>query len=430
MAYDEPAYRRRDGETDSTDATTRMSRGYGQPETGYRPEGSHRREEQYAPQYATTAETRVPDYAEAPRVTQAALDDAFDDPAHGEVGRDRMAVHFLWEFVLLLAAGGLGYLLYASQRDAVTGAALDQLLVQGAALGLLALGAAATLRTAAPNLAIGPVAVASALHFAENGDTGVLQAAGVALVVGLVGGLLLALLVVGFHVPGWAASLAAALGVIVYIQLRPGPVDVQGDYDPTRHAVYLFGGFAALTIIGGLLGLIKNVRRTVGRFRPVGDPADRRGVGGAVVTAGAIVFSSVLAVGAGVLIASGNDTPVVPSVGLEWTGLALGAALVGGTSAYGRRGGVLGTLLAVAVLTMFLRYQDLEGWDISTYATAAVAVAGGLVVTRLVETFGRPAPAADTQWTEPPAATTWQAPPAEPGPAPRTDPWDSSRWGS
>ncbi|MDP9798232.1 ribose/xylose/arabinose/galactoside ABC-type transport system permease subunit [Catenuloplanes nepalensis] len=423
MAYDEPAYRRRDGETDST---ARVTGGYGQPETAYRPEGSHRRDEQYP----ATAETRAPDHTEPPRVSPASLEDAFDDPNHGEVGRDRMAVHFLWEFVLLLAGGGLAYLLYAGQADAVTGAALDTLLVQGAALGMLALGAGATLRTAAPNLAIGPVAVASALHFAENGDTGVVQAAGIALVIGLLGGLILALVVVGFHVPGWAASLAASLGVIVYIQLRPGPVDVQGDYDPTRHAIYLFGGFAALTIIGGLLGLIKNVRRTVGRFRPVGDPADRRGVGGAVMTTGAIVFSSVLAVVAGVLLAAGSADPVVPSVGLEWTGLALGAALVGGTSAYGRRGGVFGTLFAVAVLTLFLRYQDLESWDISVYATAAVAVGGGLVVTRLVETFGRPAPAPDTQWTEPPAATTWQAPPAEPGPAPRTDPWDSTRWGS
>lgn len=409
MAYDEPAYR------------PRGSGGYSQPDQMYRPEGSHRREDGQAEEYAT---------AEAPRVSQARLDDAFDDPQHGEVGRDRMAVHFLWEVVLLLAAGGLAYLLYSGQSDAVTGAALDKLLVQGAALGLLALGAGATLRTAAPNLAIGPVAVASALHFAENGDLGVLEAAGVALVIGLLGGLILAFVVVGFHVPGWAASLAAALAVIVYIQMRPGPVDLQGDYEPAQHAIYLFGGFAGLAIIGGLLGLIKNVRRTVGRFRPVGDPADRRGVGGAFVTGLAIVFSTVAAVVAGVLIAAGNGVAVLPSVGLEWTGLALGAALVGGTSAYGRRGGVFGTVLAVALLVLFLRYQELENWDISTYATAAVAVGGGLVVTRLVETFGRPAPAPDTQWVEPPAATAWQAPEPEPGPAPRTDPWDSTRWGS
>lgn len=410
MAYDEPAYRQRGG--------------YGQPEPVYRPEGSHRREETHE-QYAAP-----PEYAEPQRLSQATLDDAFDDPRHGEVGRDRMAVHFLWEVVLLLAAAGLAYLLYSGRPGEVTGAALDGLLVQGTALGLLALGAGATLRTAAPNLAIGPVAVASALHFAENGDLGVIEAAGVALAIGLLGGMLLAFVVVGFHVPGWAASLAAALAVIVYIQLRSGPVDVQGDYEPARHALYLFGGFAGLSIIAGLLGLIKNVRRTVGRFRPVGDPADRRGAGGAVVTGLAIVFSSVAAVVAGVLLAAGNGAAVAPSVGLEWTGLALGAALVGGTSAYGRRGGVFGTVFAVVILVLFLRYQDLENWDISTYATAAVAVGGGLVVTRLVEAFGRPAPAPDTRWTEPPAATAWQEPEPEPGPAPRTEPWDSTRWGS
>ncbi|MFI5840799.1 ABC transporter permease [Catenuloplanes sp. NPDC051500] len=405
MAYDEAAYRQRGG--------------YTQPEQVYRPEGSHRRDDAQAEQYAEPAYVAPP-----------TLDDAFDDPRHGEVGRDRMAVHFLWELVLLLAAAGLAYLLYSGQQDAVTGAALDKLLVQGAGLGLLALGAGATLRTAAPNLAIGPVAVASALHFAENGDLGVLEAAGVAVVIGLLGGLILAFVVVGFHVPGWAASLAAALGVIVYIQMRSGPVNLQGDYEPTRHAIYLFGGFAGIAVIAGLLGLIKNVRRTVGRFRPVGDPADRRGVGGAVVTGLAITFSSVAAVVAGVLLAAGNDVPVLPSVGLEWTGLALGAALVGGTSAYGRRGGVFGTVFAVAILVLFLRYQELENWDISTYATAAVAVGGGLVVTRLVETFGRPAPAPDTRWTEPPSATAWQAPEPEPSPAPRADPWDSTRWGS
>jgi hypothetical protein len=32
------------------------------------------------------------------------LGDVFDDPEHGEPGRDRFAVHALWELVLLLAA--------------------------------------------------------------------------------------------------------------------------------------------------------------------------------------------------------------------------------------------------------------------------------------------------------------------------------------
>jgi hypothetical protein len=57
---------------------------------------------------------------------------------------------------------------------------------------------------------------------------------------------------------------------------------------------------------------------------------------------------------------------------------------------FGRRGGVFGTILAVVGLVLFDRYQLAEGWEIALLATAACAVAGGLVVSRLVETFGRP----------------------------------------
>src|SRR5258706_14419626 len=41
----------------------------------------------------------------------AQLDEVFDDPEHGDPGRDRMAVHALWETVLLLGAASLVYLL-------------------------------------------------------------------------------------------------------------------------------------------------------------------------------------------------------------------------------------------------------------------------------------------------------------------------------
>ena len=42
--------------------------------------------------------------APVPRaVTAAELDGVFDDPIHGEPGRDRFAVHVVWEFVLLVS---------------------------------------------------------------------------------------------------------------------------------------------------------------------------------------------------------------------------------------------------------------------------------------------------------------------------------------
>jgi hypothetical protein len=144
--------------------------------------------------------------------------------------------------------------------------------------------------------------------------------------------------------------------------------------------------------------------------------------------------------------------PAQGSVGvnwLEWTLIGLGVALIGGTSAFGRRGGVFGTTLAVLALVLFDRFQEGQGWEIALLATAAAAVAAGLVVTRLVETFGRPrAGAEDPESTQrwestpapaeerstaaggwPSAATdSWSsALPARPAPG-TPDPWDDDRW--
>jgi hypothetical protein len=258
-------------------------------------------------------------------------------------------------------------------------------------------------------------------------------------------GLLVALLVAGFHVPSWAATLAAGLAAIVFIQQRTAPVDVQGEYDPTKHALYLFGGLAAITVLAGLFGTLKTVRRAVGRFRPVADPALRRGSAAGVLVTISTVISMVFAVLAGMLLAAGANGPVAPTTGIEWTGLAMGAALIGGASAFGRRGGIAGGLLATAALTLFITYADERNLDIAPAALAAVVVALGLLVTRLVETYGRPRSAVEqpTEWVEEPApatTTSWDAARAQP-PEPwtsslpeqpvdsRADRWGGERWG-
>lgn len=377
------------------------------------------------------------------RVTANGPGGAFDDPAYAEPGRDRIAVHLVWEMVLLAAVATVAYLLYDAEPTAVRGAALKSLLVAAAAVGSLTIAAEFSLRAAVPNLALGPVAVAVALHVAENGDRGVARVLVTAALVAGGLGLAVAVLVVGFHVPSWAASLAAALGVIVFIEQRSGSLTVQSGYDPTRSAIYLFAGFAALTVLGGLFGTIMAVRRATGRFRPVADPARRRGVVAGLFAVVALVTSMVLAVAAGLLMATGGTGTVRPTTGIELTGLAMGAALLGGTSAFGRRGGVFGTLFSVALLTLFLRYEDERDWEIAPAAIAAVLVTGGLLVTRLVETLGRPRRPADVDmdWADEPATAGWSTgevgrsdawsatlptQPAEPQP----DPWGTDRWGS
>jgi hypothetical protein len=176
----------------------------------------------------------------------------------------------------------------------------------------------------------------------------------------------------------------------------------------------------------------------LGRMRPAGDPSVRRGPGSAAPVILALVLSSLFAVAAGVLMASKPARSVVPDTGLQWTGIAFGVALLAGTSAFGRRGGIFGTLLAATGLALFLDYSARKEFHIALFAIAACAVGGGLIVTRLVETYGKPLSAAtvDEDWNGAPSngLTNWQqqqvpdtwTPPAVP--AQRSDRWDDGPW--
>jgi ribose/xylose/arabinose/galactoside ABC-type transport system permease subunit len=394
MAYEEPRYRRRAAEDVDPDATRLGARFV----------------DDYADEPVAGMEESDPRaYPPPRRVPPAALGDVFDDPAHGDPGRDRLAVHVGWEAVLLLAVAVLALLVYRADPGVLRGTGLRTLLIGGTTLGLLALAAGLSLRTAAPNLALGPMAVAAALHYAENGDRGLVAAVWPLALAAVALGLLVALLAVGLHVPAWAASLAVGLALVVFIERRLAPVRPQGTFDPGRFAVHLAAGFAAVAVLSGLLGTIKAVRRTVGRFRPVADPARRRGVGAAVLVTAATTVSMVFAAAAGVLLAAGATEPVRPDAGLVWTALALGVALLGGTSAFGRRGGVFGTLLGVALVTLFLRYVELRGWRVTPAGTAAAVLALGLLVTRLVESYGRPRGPGegDEEWDADDSADDW-----------------------
>jgi ribose/xylose/arabinose/galactoside ABC-type transport system permease subunit len=448
MAYDEPTFRRPEG----ADGSPIRGEGF-REESEFRPGTGFSSGSYPMSDYPTDADGTTMSLGR--RTTSGgahstALDDVFDDPDHGEPGRDRLAVHAGWELVLLVGVGALGYLVWRAQPDALRGDALKSLLVMIATFGFIALGAGLSLRAAAPNLAVGPVAMAAAVFYAENGDKGVVATAGVVALAAFVLGVGLAILVVGFHVPGWAASLAGAFVAIVWLQKQGSPIPIAGGYQPLRHAYLLAGGFAAVAILGGLIGSVKAVRRSVGRFRPIADPARRRGGVAAGLTAASLIVSTMLPAVGGVLIASSEtDRQITPTLGLELTGLALGAVLIGGTSAYGRRGGIFGTVFAVTLLVLFIQYDAVKNWRISPFALAAGMIVAGLIVTRLVETLGRPRSARDDDdegsdevWTTtgtPPNPTGWTPPrndswssslPAQPSAGRTADLWSDDRWGS
>jgi ribose/xylose/arabinose/galactoside ABC-type transport system permease subunit len=312
----------------------------------------------------------------------------FDDPSTGEPGRDRMMVHGVWELVLAIALAIAGYFLAGAEPGALSGDGLRRLALATTVLGLVAAASALALRAGVPNLAVGGVAGAGALYFAHHADgswTPAVAAVAICAAIGLVQGLPVA----GLHVPAWAASLAVALALLVWSG-RQSPVVVVGGYEPTRHAYFWFIGFCVVSLGASVLGLMPTIRRGFGQFRPVIDPARRRGTTAAMIVVGATVGSSVLA-GLSSVFAVLISRQIAPSNGLELTGLALGAALLGGTSAFGRRGGIFGTIFAVALLSVGLAYAEATDRTWSVAGVAAVAIVIGLGVTRLVERFGRPA---------------------------------------
>lgn len=404
---------------------------------GFRVEPDFRQETgepEYVPdptdRYAPLALEAAPRHA----VTAAELDDVFDDPEHGEPGRDRLGVHWMWETILLLAGTGVGFAVVNGRSGVLDGPHIRNLMIIATVLGLTALGAGLTLRAGAVNLAIGPTMVVAGLYFADHNRDGFFGAAGVALLIALGLGVGIAVVVVGLHVPGWLASLGAFFGIQIWIAHMPAIAVLTTRYHPAHQGYYWFGGFAFLAVVGGILGAIRPIRRSLGRFRSIADPADRRGAPAAVLTGLAIVASSLLAGLAGIALSMQNGQ-FVSQDGLTVSGAAVGVALLAGTSAYGRRGGIFGTVLATGLFVLVGYYATLAKLDIDPMALIAGAIGIGLVVTRLVETAGRPQrgidPAADSaaNWLGRQQGSWANQLPARPDDDEWTDPGEE-RWGT
>ena len=316
------------------------------------------------------------------------------------VARDRLWPHVVWEIVL--AAGVVAAVFAVRQEDqgALSGAGRDNLLVLVSAGILLGSAFALSLRAAVPNLAVGAVAVVAGVLTAwlqaEHGyelRIAALIALGGAVALGLV----TAFVVVGFRLPGWAVGLGAALGLWAAAQSLSAGRTLTLDGVPNLRdwAWPLAIGAAALSVIGGVLGLLPRARLTLGQYRPSGDPAAARGSRAGLTATAALIGSMLLAAGAGLILAMRVRT-AVPDDGFTLLGVAAAAAFLGGTSAYGRRGGVFGTVLAAGFLqlaTLWLRLVDAGAWTRPALLGGAIVL--GLLVGRVVEAAGSTEPPPD-----------------------------------
>jgi ribose/xylose/arabinose/galactoside ABC-type transport system permease subunit len=302
-------------------------------------------------------------------------------------------VHVVWE--ILLAAAVVAAVLAVRREDsaALSGNGLRDLLVLVAAGILLGSAFALSLRAAVPNLAVGAVAVTAGVLTAwlraEHGYE-LRVAALVTLGAAVALGLAMAIVATGFRLPAWAVGLGAALGLFAAVQsLAAGrSLLLEGGPDLRSWAWPLAIGAAALSVAGGVVGLLPRARMTVGRYRPSRDAAVGRERGAAPAAAAALVGSMVLAAGAGLLIAL-RVRAVVPDDGVTLLAAAAAAAFLGGTSVYGRRGGVFGTVLAAGFLqlaVLWLGLVEAEPWTRPALFGGAILL--GLLVGRLVEAAG------------------------------------------
>ncbi len=367
--------------------------GTGTAEHAFGSGGPYRSDDGYddTPVYQPGSVTSYPDEDRTLMLGQ----DNWTGPTRSAFERDRLLVHGVWEVLLIVLVGGLALFCYINAPKMFSSSGQQALMIDAAMLGMLAVAVSLSLRAATPNLAVGAFSAVAGVLFIRDQGHGTLGAVLLAVGVSLAAGLALGLVVSVLHVPAWAASLGAlcaGLAVLAFldrhgVMVLPSGASVP---DPARHASLWLIGVAGVSVLFGLLGLIGPLRRMVGAFRPLGDTAARRGAGAGLMAVFALTISAGLAGAAGV-VGTMHTRVAGESLMLRDLLLPLGAVLLGGVSAYGRRGGLFGTMLGVAALTLVLQYGTFRNWSpgVMVYAVAGSAIVLGLAVTRMVEWGGR-----------------------------------------
>jgi len=294
-----------------------------------------------------------------------------------------MAVHLVWEIGLLLLAGGVLFAL--TQTDGGPFTNWTRFFAALAPVIMLTSAMAVSLRIGAVNLAVGPIALFAAWMFTDASGSGSIMALGVGLGVAAFVGIVLATLTAWLRAPGWAASGAVGGAIGLWAGGAGDPSAFMLSELPGTAVLAALGGAIGVSLFFGLVGAFAGVRARLAPIRrtPAGE---RHGRGGLVFFG--VLLSSTLAGAAGV-VAAWTAVPEGGAAALPdpilLTVLALGAALVGGTSLMGRRGGVFGTVLASTLLLGLMWLAEGRGWGFNPSWIALAAIVAGFLITRLVE---------------------------------------------
>ncbi|THV28004.1 hypothetical protein [Glycomyces paridis] len=306
-------------------------------------------------------------------------DGAADSPA------DRMAVHVVWEIGLLLLGGGVLFALTQSASGPFADGSWSAFTAALAPVVLLACAMAVSLRVGAVNLAVGPIALIAAWMFVDASGSGSAVALAMGLGAAAFVGIVLATLSAWLRAPGWAASGAVGGAIGLWAGSAGDPSAFMLEQLPTTGALAALAAAAGLSLFLGLVGAFAGIRSRLAPIRET--PAGERHGRGGIVFLG-VLLSSSLAGAAGV-VAAWTAVPDAGAAGLPdpilLTVLALGAALLGGTSLMGRRGGVCGTVFASMLVLALMWLAQARGWSFDPSWIALSAIVAGFLVTRLVE---------------------------------------------
>ncbi|MFG3338809.1 hypothetical protein [Glycomyces sp. NPDC048151] len=302
-----------------------------------------------------------------------------------ETPSDRMAVHVVWEIGLLLLAGGVLFALTQSSGGPFAEGSWSGLFAALAPVIMLASAMAVSLRVGAVNLAVGPIALLAAWMFTDASGSGSAMALGVGLGVAAFVGIVLATLTAWLRAPGWAASGAVGGAIGLWAGSAGDPSAFMLAELPNTAVLAALGGAIGVSLFLGLVGAFSGVRARLAPIRET-PSGERHGRGGLVFFG--VLLSSTLAGAAGV-VAAWTAVPDGGAAALPdpilLTVVALGAALVGGTSLMGRRGGVCGTVFASALVLGLMWLAEGRGWSFDPSWIALGAIVAGFLVTRLVE---------------------------------------------
>jgi ribose transport system permease protein len=293
--------------------------------------------------------------------------------------------HLIWEAVLLLTTAAVVVLAAVNTE----GLFEDPTWWSIAYFGLLASGLALSLRAGGPNLAVAAVAVFSGAVYAElttgEFDYPPLLAAAVALGAALLAGVLLGLVAGLTSVPAWAVSLGGLVLLLAAVFGMLDPVEVavvEPIPEPLDQPAIWVVLFLVVSLAGGALAAIPAMRRWFAARRDASPQfSGARLVGSLVGFSG----SSLLAGLAGLVLVS-ETRAVFPSIDMLSLLLALAVVLLGGVSAFGGRGGIAGTALAVALVVAVRHWLLVEDASVAVlWAAVGAMLIIGVLATRLIE---------------------------------------------